>query len=221
MPSAPGNRQAMPTMAIGGSDPVASGWRDSGWTDGAAEGGGGSIGWVIGWCSIGRTASGSESIQFGGGIAAGGVGTCPRRRLRPDAFIYVVMPSPLPEWCKRGSVPGAKPMTGTPSNACAATSPVRHCRTNASRSVTAGRSCIDSSPPFGDSTTHVVLELADFIAALVPRPRTHLTRYHGMFAPNFNHRHRTKSSGGLRARVTIRIRCERHRTLSVLPCSQR
>ena len=47
--------------------------------------------------------------------------------------------------------------------------------------------------PFGDATTHVVLHPIDFIArlaALVPRPRAHLTRVHGVFAPNFNHRHR-------------------------------
>ena len=47
--------------------------------------------------------------------------------------------------------------------------------------------------PFGDGTTHVVLDPIDFIArlaALVPRPRAHLTRYHGVFAPNFKHRHR-------------------------------
>ena len=46
--------------------------------------------------------------------------------------------------------------------------------------------------PFGDGTTHVVLDPIDFIArlaALVPRPRAHLTRYHGVFAPNFKHRH--------------------------------
>ena len=37
-----------------------------------------------------------------------------------------------------------------------------------------------------------VLDPMDFIArlaALVPRPRAHLTRYHGVFAPNFKHRH--------------------------------
>ena len=47
--------------------------------------------------------------------------------------------------------------------------------------------------PFGDATTHVVLDPIDFIArlaALVPRPRAHLTRYRGVFAPNFKHRHR-------------------------------
>ena len=44
---------------------------------------------------------------------------------------------------------------------------------------------------FHDGTTHVVLDPMDSIArlaALVPRPRAHLTRYHGVFAPNFKHR---------------------------------
>ena len=72
--------------------------------------------------------------------------------------------------------------------------------------------------PFGDGTTHVVLDPIEFmrhirvshpfgaasgcanrqscrfgiarLAALVPRPRAHLTRYHGVFAPNCKHRHR-------------------------------
>ena len=72
--------------------------------------------------------------------------------------------------------------------------------------------------PFGDGTTHVVLDPMEFmrhirvphpfgaasgcanrqscrfgiarLAALIPRPRTHLTRYHGVFAPNFKHRRR-------------------------------
>lgn len=38
---------------------------------------------------------------------------------------------------------------------------------------------------------HVVLESLDFIArlaALVPRPRLNLTRFHGVFAPHFKHR---------------------------------
>lgn len=46
--------------------------------------------------------------------------------------------------------------------------------------------------PFRDGSTHVVLEPLDFIArlaALVPRPRLNLTRFHGVFAPNFKHRH--------------------------------
>jgi hypothetical protein len=39
---------------------------------------------------------------------------------------------------------------------------------------------------YRDGTTHVVLEPLDFLArlaALVPPPRMHLTRYHGVFAP--------------------------------------
>jgi hypothetical protein len=45
--------------------------------------------------------------------------------------------------------------------------------------------------PFRDGTTHVLFEPLDFIArlaALVPRPRAHLLRYHGVFAPNAQHR---------------------------------
>ncbi|MEE4217797.1 MAG: transposase [Xanthomonadales bacterium] len=47
--------------------------------------------------------------------------------------------------------------------------------------------------PFRDGSTHVVLEPLDFIArlaALVPRPRLNLTRFHGVFAPNFKHHER-------------------------------
>jgi hypothetical protein len=40
--------------------------------------------------------------------------------------------------------------------------------------------------PYRDGTTHVIFEPEDFIArlaALVPKPRAHLTRYHGVFGP--------------------------------------
>jgi len=40
--------------------------------------------------------------------------------------------------------------------------------------------------PYRDGTTHMIFEPEDFIArlaALVPKPRAHLTRYHGVFAP--------------------------------------
>jgi hypothetical protein len=39
--------------------------------------------------------------------------------------------------------------------------------------------------PYWDGTTHMIFEPEDFIArlaALVPKPRAHLTRYHGVFA---------------------------------------
>jgi len=45
--------------------------------------------------------------------------------------------------------------------------------------------------PYQDGTTHVIFEPLDFIAklaALVPRPRVNLTRFHGVLAPNSKHR---------------------------------
>jgi hypothetical protein len=41
--------------------------------------------------------------------------------------------------------------------------------------------------PWGDGTTHLVMSPLEFmqrLAALVPRPRLHLIRYHGVLAPN-------------------------------------
>jgi hypothetical protein len=45
--------------------------------------------------------------------------------------------------------------------------------------------------PYRGGTTHVIFEPVDFIAklaALVPKPRVNLTRFHGVFAPNSKHR---------------------------------
>jgi len=45
--------------------------------------------------------------------------------------------------------------------------------------------------PYRDGTTHVIFEPLDFIsrlAALVPKPRVNLTRFHGVFAPNNKYR---------------------------------
>jgi hypothetical protein len=44
--------------------------------------------------------------------------------------------------------------------------------------------------PYRDGTTHIIFEPLDFIAkpaALVPKPRVNLTRFHGVFAPNSKH----------------------------------
>ncbi len=44
--------------------------------------------------------------------------------------------------------------------------------------------------PFRNGTTHVIFEPVDFIArlaALVPKPRVNLTRFHGVFARNGKH----------------------------------
>jgi len=43
--------------------------------------------------------------------------------------------------------------------------------------------------PWRDGTTHVEFEPIEFmakLAALIPPPRAHLTRFHGVFAPNAN-----------------------------------
>ena len=50
-----------------------------------------------------------------------------------------------------------------------------------------GKVCYELKTPYSDGTTHILFEPLDFIArlaALVPRPRVNLTRYHGVFAPN-------------------------------------
>jgi hypothetical protein len=52
---------------------------------------------------------------------------------------------------------------------------------------------IQLKTPYRDGTTHVIFEPLDFIArlaALVPKPRVNLTRFHGLFAPNCKHRAR-------------------------------
>ena len=56
--------------------------------------------------------------------------------------------------------------------------------------------CFGCSECFGSGTTHVIFEPLDFmvrLAALVPRPRANLARFHGVFAgapdrPNSKHR---------------------------------
>ena len=45
--------------------------------------------------------------------------------------------------------------------------------------------------PYRDGTTHVIFEALDFmakLAALVPKPRANLTRFHGVLAPNSKYR---------------------------------
>ncbi len=52
--------------------------------------------------------------------------------------------------------------------------------------------------PWRNGTTHVEWDAVDFIAklaALVPPPRAHLTRFHGVFAPNANLRAQLTPSG--------------------------
>jgi hypothetical protein len=52
--------------------------------------------------------------------------------------------------------------------------------------------------PYRDGSAHVIFEPLDFmarLAALVPRPRVNLTRYHGVFAPNSPHRAQVTKAG--------------------------
>ena len=64
--------------------------------------------------------------------------------------------------------------------------------------------------PYRDGTTHVIFEPLDFIArlaALVPKPRVNLTRFHGVFAPNSKQRARvTPARRGVKA---VRVRRQR------------
>ena len=63
--------------------------------------------------------------------------------------------------------------------------------------------------PYKDGTTHVIFEPLDFIArlaALVPKPRVNLTRFHGVFAPNSKYRALVtpakRGKGGKKAKAT-------------------
>jgi len=51
----------------------------------------------------------------------------------------------------------------------------------------AGEVVVQLKPPYRDGTTHLVMTPLEFLqrlAALVPRPRLHLIRFHGVLAPN-------------------------------------
>ena len=61
-----------------------------------------------------------------------------------------------------------------------------------------GKLSYELKTPYKNGTTHVIFEPLDFVArlaALVPKPRVHLTRFHGVFAPNSKHRAAVTSDG--------------------------
>ena len=74
--------------------------------------------------------------------------------------------------------------------------------------------------PWHDGSSHVIFEPLDFIArlaALIPKPRVNLTRFHGVFAPNSNHRALITPAGRGKGRnpntadaLTERTPAERH-----------
>ena len=54
------------------------------------------------------------------------------------------------------------------------------------RTATPGRAIVALKTPYDDGTSHVVLSPMEFmgrLAALVPKPRVNLTRFHGVFSP--------------------------------------
>ena len=75
--------------------------------------------------------------------------------------------------------------------------------------------------PYRDGTTHVIFEPLDFIArlaALAPKPRVNLTRFHGVFAPNSKHRALVtpaKRGKGSKLRVADELPTPAHRRASM------
>jgi len=78
--------------------------------------------------------------------------------------------------------------------------------------------------PYRDGTTHVIFEPLNFmarLAALVPKPRVNLTRFHGVFAPNSRYRVTitpAKRGRGSRKQADIepddRTRMEQHASMT-------
>ncbi len=82
-----------------------------------------------------------------------------------------------------------------------------------------GRICYSLKTPWRDGTTHVLFEPLDFIArlaALIPRPRVNLTRFHGVFAPNSGWRARIAPSrrGKRRVEDTSMPAAEKHSAMT-------
>ena len=73
------------------------------------------------------------------------------------------------------------------SNACAAISPARRVANERLKRNGEGQVVLQLKSAWRDGTTHIVLSPLEFmqrLAALVPRPRLHLIRFHGVLAPN-------------------------------------
>ena len=82
-----------------------------------------------------------------------------------------------------------------------------------------GKISYELKTPYKNGTTHVVFEPLDFIArlaALVPKPRVHLTRFHGVFAPNSKHRadvtRKTKIKNNQSRNINTPLDCEERRS---------
>ena len=78
-------------------------------------------------------------------------------------------------------------MTARRWSNCAATSPARHRTEERVQTNAAGQVVLKLMTAWRDGTTHLVMSPLEFmqrLAALVPRPRLHLIRFHGVLAPN-------------------------------------
>jgi hypothetical protein len=113
-------------------------------------------------------------------------------------FTLQTIPASDPEpWV--GKVDGFSLHAGVATKACQRKKRERICRYIARPPVAEKRLSLtrngmvryELKTPYRDGTTHVIFEPLDFIsklAALVPKPRVNLTRFHGVFAPNSKHR---------------------------------
>lgn len=86
----------------------------------------------------------------------------------------------MPEW-------RARPMNARSWKGCAGISAARQCLKNGCRSPRNGNIRSHLKTSYRDSTTPVIFEPAR-LEALVPKHRVNLTRFHGVFAPNSQHR---------------------------------
>jgi hypothetical protein len=87
----------------------------------------------------------------------------------------------------------------------------------------AGQVVLQLKSPYKDGTTHIVMEPLEFmerLAALVPRLRLHLIRFHGVLAPNAKLRREIVPAP---AQHTAKTKRRRHRLAmqTVLLCSDR
>jgi hypothetical protein len=63
--------------------------------------------------------------------------------------------------------------------------------------------------PYRNGTTHVVFEPLDFmakLAALIPKSKVNLTRFHGVFAPNSQYRKVIMSEGRIKKSSTVKAK---------------
>jgi len=71
----------------------------------------------------------------------------------------------------------------------------------------AGQVMLKLKTPYRDGTSHIVMSPLEFmqrLAALVPRPRLHLIRFHGVLAPHARLRAALVQVGGLGGTRTLR-----------------